>query len=431
MRIAFFVDQFPCLSETFILHQITGLIDRGHEVDIYCDRPGNTKQMHPEVEKYQLLARRYYTFIPYKITWRYVIGIPLLLLNFFRAPVLIFNSFNRAKYDRVRYGKLAERFQAFLLMLPLLNKAPYDIIQCHYGRNGLKAILLQDLGAIEGKIVTAFHGHDVSSYLQTHGERIYDYLLERADLFQPISNYWSNKLIALGCSASKIVVHHMGVDCHKFKPMTTPTNNSDKIIITSVARLVEMKGISYGIAAIAELLTQQPELKLEYRIVGDGVLRKELEQQIQKLQLEEQIQLLGWQNQEQVREIIAQTDILLAPSVVSKAGDYEGIPVCLMEAMAQGVPVVSTYYSGIPELVEDGITGYLVPEKEIVTLAHKIGYLAKNSDLRCKMGTLGRKKVLNDYNIELLCDRLVYSYQQLIDNGNLETATSQRGYSYL
>ena len=90
---------------------------------------------------------------------------------------------------------------------------------------------------------------------------------------------------------------------------------------------------------------------------------------------------------------MADSDILLAPSVTSKDGDQEGIPVVLMEAFANGLPVISTYHSGIPELVQDGISGFLVPERDVDALKEKINQLILQSELRSRMGLAGRKYV--------------------------------------
>ena len=411
MRIAFIVDQFPTLSETFILNQITGLIDRGHEVDIYCDRPGNILKMHPEVEKYQLLQCTHYTPIPTIVIWRFLKGIVLALINFWKAPQIIIESFKFLKYDCVRYGEFAEFLKPLYLVIPFLNQLPYDIIHCHYGRNGLKGILLKDLGVTDGKIAVAFHGNDISRYLLVHGEDIYSYLFKRADLFLPISYLWKKKLIALGCHPDKVAVHHMGIDCHKFMPAAYQDNHRGQILIVSIARLVEKKGLFYGIQAVAQLLEKHPQL--QYFIIGDGVLKPELEKQIKQLKVSEQIKLLGWREQQEVQAITAQADIVLAPSVTSCKGDREGIPVSLMEAMAQEIPVISTYHSGIPELVEDGISGYLVKEKEAASLAIKLENLITQPELRQQMGEAGRSKIINDHNIELLCDRLMQIYDQL------------------
>jgi colanic acid/amylovoran biosynthesis glycosyltransferase len=419
MRVAFFVDQFPSLSETFILNQITGLIDRGHEVDIYCDReaypkgnrPGNWTKMHPEVTEYQLLPRTYSTVIPRNPLWRCLKGIGLLLVNFWRSPPTILQTLNFWQFNPSRYGEPAEFLKPLYLALPCINRPPYDIIHCHYGRNGLKAALLKDLGVIQGKIVVVFHGNDISRYLQIHGDDIYNYLFSCADLLMPISQHWQDKLISLGCDPNKIMVHHMGIDCHKFIPAPKPQEQTKKLII-SVARLVEKKGLADGIDAVAQL--GKTASQLVYYIVGDGILRSQLTKQIEQLAATEQIKLLGWLEQSELCQLISQADILLAPSVTSKNGDSEGIPVSLMEAMAQSIPVVSTHHSGIAELVENDVAGYLVPERDVQALSTKLDQLLASAELRQKMGIAGRERVIKDYNIEQLCDRLVVIYQQLL-----------------
>ena len=417
MRIAFFIDQFPCLSETFILNQITGLIDRGYEVDIYCDRVGDTAQMHPEVTEYELLKRVNYSPIPINFVWRCLKGIYLFLLNFPKAPVTTLRSLNFFKYNKTYYGDIGNFLTPLYIVVPWLKQQHYDIVHCHYGRNGLKAILLKDLGVIDSKIIVTFHGYDISRYLQIYGDRLYDYLFKRADLLQPISQYWYRKLISLGCDPSKVwlQVHHMGVDCDRFVPPKNKTSNLKKIDIVGIARLVEKKGLRYGIQAVASLIQKYPHLQLSYQIIGDGILRTELEAQIDRLGVTKQVKLLGWKKQHQVQTIISKADLILAPSITSTKGDCEGIPVSLMEAMGQAIPVVSTYHSGIPELVEDGVTGYLAKEKQVDELTQKLEQLVNNSSLRHQMGLAGREKVLQEYNIKLLCDRLVETYQKLLN----------------
>ncbi len=189
---------------------------------------------------------------------------------------------------------------------------------------------------------------------------------------------------------------------------------SPEILIISVARLVEKKGLTYGIEAVGQLIKKIPQLKLKYYIIGDGVLKSQLESQIQQLNLENTVELLGWRKQQEVQQLMSQADVMLASSITSKNGDCEGIPVSLMEAMAQEIPVISTYHSGIGELVADGISGYLVPEKEVVAITAKLEHLVMHPQLRRQMGQAGRKKVIEEYNINLLCDRLTQIYQQLV-----------------
>jgi colanic acid/amylovoran biosynthesis glycosyltransferase len=270
MRIAFFVDQFPSLSETFILNQITGLIDRGHEVDIYGDRPGNMQTIHDEIQKYSLLDNAYYTPLPRNAILRIASAIFLFLSNFLTAPMTILRAINFVRYNRANYGEPASFLKPLHLIIPWLDKdkAPYDIILCHYGRNGLKATLLRDLGLTQGKIVVFFHGYDLSHYIEMYGEDTYNYLFEQADLLLPISQYWQKKLIALGCNPHKIIVHHMGIDCIKFNYVQP--SSQERFSLLSVARLVEKKGLEYSIRAVAQLIPHYPNL--QYWIIGDGIL---------------------------------------------------------------------------------------------------------------------------------------------------------------
>ncbi len=412
MRIAFLVDQFPALSETFILNQIVGLLDRGHEVDIYSDLPGDTSKVHPDVERYQLINRTYYSKIPYRRVLRVLKGIGLLVANFYRNPVVVLRSANVFQYNFYKYGEQAAIFRLLYSALPFLNKQPYDIIHCHFGRNGLRGLLLRDIGAIRGKLIVSFHGFDISQYLQKYGDRIYEPMFEAGNLFLPISEHWKQRLIELGCNKDKIVVHRMGIDCGKFSFIPRGRQPSDRVQIVTIARLVEKKGVEYGIQAVAKLAKVNP--KIEYNIVGDGPLREDLQQLIQELEVSDTVKLLGWKQQQEILEILNQAHILLAPSVTSKDGDREGIPVTLMEAMAKGLPVVSTQHSGIPELIENGVSGFLVPERDVDALAEKLGYLIERPEVWPDMGRAGRAYVEEHYNVNKLNDRLVEIYQQLL-----------------
>lgn len=412
MRIAFLVDQFPTLSETFILNQITGLLDRGHEVDIFADFQGDTSKVHPEVESYQLLHRTYYTGMPPGRLQRAIALPGLLWKNFYRNPVVLGKALNIFQYKSSEYGEQAAVLRLFYSSLPFLDKPLYDIIHCHYGRNGIRGFMLKEIGALQGKLVTVFHGFDISNYLNKHGEGIYKRLFERGDLFQPISEHWKRRLLELGCNDNKIVVHRMGIDCTKFSFRPPEPHPGRPIHILTIARLVEKKGVEYAIRAVAQV--GQIRSNIQYQIVGDGPLREDFAALIDQLGIGDKIQLLGWKQQSEVLDLLAKADILLAPSVTSRTGDREGIPVTLMEAMARGLPVVSTLHSGIPELIQDGISGFLVPERDVDSLAEKLSYLIGNPEIWSAMGHAGRAYVEKHYNIKKLNDRLVEIYSELI-----------------
>lgn len=371
MRVAFILVKFPLLSETFILNQIVGIINRGHEVDIYTYKLGDTYNMHPDVEKYRLLDRTYYV-------------VPKRPINYF--------------------------WRGLQGLIQLLN--PYDIIHCQYGPLGEKVMLLRHLGIFKGKLITSFRGFDISRYIQQYGSNVYSQLFEQGDLFLTACENFKHQLLKLGCNEQKAIVLRSGIDCDKFAFALRRPDPDGRIRIVTTGRLVEKKGIEYGIRAVAKLA--KINQNLEYLIVGDGPLRENLQQLIQELDVSDTVKLLGWKQQQEVVDILDKAHILIAPSVTAKNGDREGIPNVLKEAMAMGLPVIGTRHSGIPELVKDGITGFLVPERDVNALAEKLSYLIENPQLWAQLGESGRKLVEEDYDSNKLNDELVDLYQQLL-----------------
>jgi colanic acid/amylovoran biosynthesis glycosyltransferase len=406
MRIAFIVNTFPCLSQTFILDQIIGLVDRGHSVDIFAAQREDNEKLHPQVLAYNLQNNTYYDpLIPANYLLRSLKAVVLILAYIFRNPYILLKVF----LSRTNTPVIGILFALF----PLINKSSYDIIYCHFGPNGNKAMILRKIGAVTGKLLTVFHGYDLSSYLKEQdNSHIYSHLFKQGDLFLPISDLWKSRLIELGCSPEKIVVHRMGIDVDKFIFKPRQIGADEKVRIVSIARLVSKKGIEYGIRAM-ERMTKTLE-KFEYIVVGDGPLRNELEKLIDQLGVNQYVKLLGWKEQPEILEILSRSHIFLAPSITSETEDQEGIPVVLMEAMASGLPVISTKHGGIPELVKDKVSGFLVPEKSVDDLVDKLSYLINHPELWLEMGKAGRNFIVENYNIEKLNDTLVKIYERVI-----------------
>ena len=414
MKIAFLVTCFPCLSETFILNQITGLIDRGHEVDIYAYERSNDPKIHEDVEKYNLLNRTIYygeseKNIPVSRIVRLVKGFELLIANYKKNPRAFIRSMNI-----IRYKKKAANLKLLYMIVPFVGRGDYDVIQCHFGPNGNRGVILKDLGVFTGKIITVFHGYDITQYIHNNGRDAYKYLFDKGDFFLPISQRWKNELISLGCRKEKIMVHRMGIDVEKYNDFHRNTKGDDKLKIITIARFVEKKGIRYGVEAVGQVVKEHPEI--EYRIIGDGPLRDEIESVIDQLKLREKIKLLGWKSEAEILKYMNDSDILLLSSVTSNDGDQEGIPVVLMEAMAMGLPVVSTFHSGIPELVQDGISGFLAPERDVSGLAKKLRHCIEHPELWPSILKEAHNTIIQNYNIDDLNDRLVMIYQQLLDS---------------
>jgi len=400
------------LSQTFVLSQITGLIDRGYHVEIFAESASAGTKIHPDIVKYNLLQRtRYYREMcknmPENRLNRSLKGIGCTIKYLPIKPLTVLNSLNIFKYHQK-----STSFYHLFQIIPFLDKESYDIIHCHFGPSGNHAITLKDLRAITGKIITTFHGYDLTSYVKTHGGQIYRRLFEKGDLFLPISDRWKEKLIRLGCREDKTVVHRMGIDIEKFKFCQRTAGNDTPLKILTVARLVEKKGVEYGIKAVAKVIEQHP--KVQYRIAGEGPLKKSLLDLINTLKIGEIVHLLGSKDQNEIIDLMTDSDILLAPSITTKNGDQEGIPVVLMEAFSNGLPIISTFHSGIPELIKDGISGFLVPERDVDALKEKIMQLMLKPELRFQMARAGRECIESHYDIGKLNDRLVELYKGLL-----------------
>lgn len=412
MRIAFIVPIFPSLSQTFVLNQITGLMDLGHDIEIFAYRGVNDAKIHHDVFKYRLLERTQYyggshLKIPKNKLLRILKGIALSAKGIWINPKPVLNSLNINKQ-----GRQALTFRLLFCMMPFMQKDPYDIIHCHFGPVGNHILRLKELGAITGKLITTFHGYDISNYLEDKDARIYENLFAKGDQFLPISRRWKQKLVELGCKEDKIQVHRMGIDLSKFQLRIRSVSKNETVNILTVARLVEKKGIEYGIRAVAKLLKDYPNVA--YRIAGDGPLREYLEDLIRRLKVDENVHLLGPAKQHEIVDLMINSDILVAPSVTAKDGDQEGIPVVLMEAFATGLPIISTYHSGIPELVQDGVSGFLVPERDVEGLSEKLIDLISKPEMRFEMGLAGRKCVEAEYDIVKLNESLVKTFEGLM-----------------
>jgi len=405
MRIAFFLNSFPEISETFVLNQITGLLDRGHDVVIYAKHRGADAPIHPCITRYELLRRtRYLLRPPSSALARRIAALAHLIQQLPLNPAKVARAFPAC----LRGGRPCKILCTGLSLLP---ERPCDAVLAHFGTSGARAIRLRRVGALSGRIATVFHGFDMTKKLTKAGRRAYDDLFQEGELFLPISQRWSRSLAHLGCPADRTVVHRMGIDRGMFPFAPREDNPNQPVNIVSVARLVEKKGIEYGLRAVAETSRRHPRVR--YTVVGDGPLRPELERLASRLGTLDRVRFLGMRSLDEVADVLRTASIFLAPSVTGADGDQEGIPVALMEAMSSGLPVISTQHSGIPELVEHGISGFLAPEADAAALARHLTHLIEHPELWPAMGEAGSRKIQAEYDIETLNDRLVGLLERL------------------
>ncbi|MBN4725171.1 colanic acid biosynthesis glycosyltransferase WcaL [Escherichia coli] len=406
MKVGFFLLKFPLSSETFVLNQITAFIDMGFEVEIVALQKGDTQNTHAAWTKYNLAART---------RWLQDEPTGKVAKLRHRASQTLRGIHRKNTWQALnlkRYGAESRNLILSAICGQVATPFRTDVFIAHFGPAGVTAAKLRELGVIRGKIATIFHGIDISSReVLNHYTPEYQQLFRRGDLMLPISNLWAGRLQKMGCPREKIAVSRMGVDMTRFSPRPVKAPATPLEII-SVARLTEKKGLHVAIEACRQLKEQG--VAFRYRILGIGPWERRLRTLIEQYQLEDVVEMPGFKPSHEVKAMLDDADVFLLPSVTGADGDMEGIPVALMEAMAVGIPVVSTLHSGIPELVEADKSGWLVPENDARALAQRLAAFSQlDTDELAPVVKRAREKVEHDFNQQVINRELASLLQAL------------------
>jgi glycosyltransferase involved in cell wall biosynthesis len=379
-RIAYLMSWFPAITETFILDELRELRAQGIDVaalPLFGSRGGGVHAGWRE-----LAASTHYHRT---LSWE-LCAAQLHWLR--RRPRALLRAWAEALTRSAASRKLLVRTPLVLLKGALLARRLEAMgvrhVHAHWATHPtLAAWLVSELTGI-GYSFTA-HAHDLYVDRAMLREKV-----AGARFVVTISEF-NRRLLAdvCGAAAEKVQVVRCGVDPGAFAP--APRRPPEVPTFVCVASLREYKGHAVLLDAIHLLRAGRPALRVI--LVGDGELRGALAARIAREGLAGVVELRGAVPHEQIPLLLAGATAMVLPSVTSRDGQMEGIPVALMEAMACGVPVVSTRLSGIPELVEDGESGLLVPERDPVALAEAMERLASDPALAERLAAAGRRAV--------------------------------------
>lgn len=293
----------------------------------------------------------------------------------------------------------------------MLRKHSFQLLHARFGTSGIKMMPLKRKWNIP--LVTSFHGCDSpGTKRMKNKKKSLQRLFSIGDFFTVPCQAMKKDLIKHGCPEDKIAVQYSGIELNQFpyKERILPTVGPVKIVYTG--RLVEKKGTALLIKAFQKVHQIFPQTHLT--LIGDGELKKSLVQLSKRLHLEKHIDFLGSLPHDKVAEELEKAHIFCLPSMKDRTGNQEGIPNAVKEAMACGLPVVSTFHSGIPELIEDGETGLLVAEKDINGIAEKLIYLIKHPETWNILGKKARAKIETDFNVQIQTDKLEQLFDRVI-----------------
>lgn len=398
-HIAYLTGEYPRASDTFIQREVAALRALGHPVETCSIRTTGAEHLvgpeqrdeHARTFKVLDACKSPRRLISAHLRWmqqpaRYLRA---LALAWKTAP----KGIKGRLYNLIYFAEAA-------VLADHLGQRGVEHLHNHIAKASCTvAMLASELSGIPYSFT--IHGPDI--FFEPHHWRI-DEKAARARFVACISDFCRSQLMCFAGQEhwDRFHIIHCGVDPARYRP--APHEGQALLF---VGRLAAVKGVPVLLEAVAALKPRFPALRLT--LIGDGPDRPALEAQAQALGLGETVLFMGYRSQSEVAEALAETDIFTLPSFA------EGVPVVLMEALASHVPVVTTQIAGVPELVQDGASGRLVPPGDTRALEQAIAGLLRSDSLRRTMGAEGRARVEAAYDISREAARLSSLFCGYID----------------
>lgn len=403
LRVAFFVNWFPVISEPFIYTSAASLVEAGHEVDIYALRgrapPVPTRhKLWDEVD----LSGSTVTVEPGDSHLANAPGAMVRAVQNLGGRAL--GCFNPVAHRRYVLS-LQPLFQA----ASFRRRGRYDILHAQFSDLAHIVLRHRRAGLLSGKVVTHFRGHDLTSVIAANGLRIHKEAFRNGDWFTANCQHFRDLAIEYGCPPERTTVVPSGIRVADF-PMTRHEAPKGRAVrLLCFGRLTPHKGFPFAIRALAKLRAEQVDATLT--MLGDGPQRAELAALVDTLGVSDRVTFFGAASQQQILDALKAADIVLAPSMVGPDGTQDAPINVLKEAMLAGNPVIATRHGGIPELVEHGETGLLVDEGDADGLAQSVRRLLSEPDLWPIITANARARVEKDFSDRASLDALLRAYE--------------------
>ena len=300
-------------------------------------------------------------------------------------------------------------------LLRVLTKTDACLLHIYFGH--IAVHLLPLIRTWTNPSIVSFHGADVMVDMDKPAYReATRQMLDAVELVLVRSESLRRAVIHLGCDEKKIEVQRAGVplDEFPFRERSVPQNGEWRFV--QACRLIEKKGLPVALRAFASFVRNYPEATLT--IAGEGPLLGRLQELARELKIDNSVSFTGFVSQEQLRDIFYASHIFLHPSETGPDGNQEGIPNSMLEAMASGLPVFATQHGGIPEAIENGVSGVLVPERDDKALARALFETAQDRHFLSGIGRAGAEAVAEKFDQCIQVRRLDDIYLRMIGRGD-------------
>ncbi len=398
MKVGYLAQVFPHLTMTFVYREVLALRAAGLAVPTFSTWRPAPAELSEETKP--LVKDTFYIF---PLNWpQFVLshGHYLLTRPHRYLGVLLFYLMREHKTLKNRLRTFLHFCQAVYLAREV-ERQQIDHLHVHFALNATTLAMV--VARLTGKTFSfTAHANDIFANPILLPEKI-----KEARFIVAISEYnirFMYNLVPSQEILDKMHLVHCGIDVQKFVP-PTQRPSQDCPLILGVGRLVEKKGYPYLIKACKILVERGYNFRC--LILGGGPQEARLKQMVQAYNLAETVSLEGIVFQERLKDYLDQAAVFVLPCIVGSDQDMDGIPNTLMEAMAMEIPTISTHISGIPELIEDGQTGLLVPPQDEVVLAEAIVRMLEDQELRQALGRAGRAKVAAEFEIAQNAHRLL------------------------
>lgn len=299
-----------------------------------------------------------------------------------------------------------------------LKRYPSLLLHSHLAQHGYDDMQLAEQAGLPH--IVSCYGADVWRLgITDEWLKKYQQLFSRVDQFFVEGNAMKKRMIELGCDADKIKVHHLGVMLEKISYTPRKPDDDGTIRCLMAGRAIEKKGMVYGLKAFINLASQYKKLRLSIMTWGESAYKQDLITELKNLAeqagVDDRITWYGLQPYHEYIRITESSHIFLVPSVMANNGDAEGgCPVTAIELSASGMPVVGFSHCDIPEVVLDGQSGYLAPEKDVDALTAQLEKVISDPESWSEIGQAGRRHIEAEYNATIQVERQEQLYADII-----------------